>query len=41
MPADGTASSEPPGERVEIPYQGKTLAGILRKPEGIERRRLW
>jgi 2,6-dihydroxypseudooxynicotine hydrolase len=24
----------PPGERVEIPYQGKTLAGILRKPEG-------
>ena len=22
----------PPGERVEIPYQGKTLAGILRKP---------
>ena len=27
----------PPGERVEIPYQGKTLAGILRKPAGIER----
>jgi 2,6-dihydroxypseudooxynicotine hydrolase len=25
----------PPGERVEIPYQGKTLAGILRKPAGI------
>jgi 2,6-dihydroxypseudooxynicotine hydrolase len=24
----------PPGERVEIPYQGKTLAGILRKPAG-------
>src|SRR4026208_2069010 len=22
----------PPGERVEIPYQGKTLAGILRTP---------
>jgi len=22
----------PPGERVEIPYQGNTLAGILRKP---------
>jgi 2,6-dihydroxypseudooxynicotine hydrolase len=27
----------PPGERVEIPYQGKTLAGILRKPAGFER----
>jgi 2,6-dihydroxypseudooxynicotine hydrolase len=27
----------PAGERVEIPYQGKTLAGILRKPPGIER----
>ena len=27
----------PPGERVEIPYQGKTLAGILRKPHGVER----
>ena len=27
----------PPGERVEIPYQGKTLAGILRKPQGVER----
>jgi 2,6-dihydroxypseudooxynicotine hydrolase len=26
----------PPGERVEIPYQGKTLAGILRKPAGVE-----
>ncbi len=25
----------PPGERVEIPYQGKTLAGILRKPAGV------
>ncbi len=25
----------PPGERVEIPYEGKTLAGILRKPAGI------
>jgi 2,6-dihydroxypseudooxynicotine hydrolase len=23
----------PPGERVEIPYQGKHLAGILRRPE--------
>ena len=27
----------PPGERVEIPYQGKTLAGILRKPAGVEK----
>ena len=27
----------PSGERVEIPYQGKTLAGILRKPAGIDR----
>jgi 2,6-dihydroxypseudooxynicotine hydrolase len=27
----------PPGERVAIPYEGKTLAGILRKPAGIER----
>ena len=25
----------PPGERVDIPYMGKTLAGILRKPAGI------
>jgi 2,6-dihydroxypseudooxynicotine hydrolase len=27
----------PAGERVEIPYEGKFLAGILRKPEGVER----
>ena len=27
----------PSGERVEIPYQGKTLAGILRKPAGVEK----
>jgi dipeptidyl aminopeptidase/acylaminoacyl peptidase len=27
----------PPGERVEIPYQGKSLFGILRKPVGIAR----
>jgi len=27
----------PPGERVEIPYQGRTLAGILRRPEGSGR----
>ncbi|MBV8840029.1 MAG: alpha/beta fold hydrolase, partial [Alphaproteobacteria bacterium] len=28
---------DPPGERVTIPYQGKTLYGILRKPKGIAR----
>jgi dipeptidyl aminopeptidase/acylaminoacyl peptidase len=27
----------PPGERVEIPYEGKNLHGILRKPAGAER----
>jgi 2,6-dihydroxypseudooxynicotine hydrolase len=27
----------PPGERVAIPYQGKTLYGILRKPQGVAR----
>src|SRR6185312_8450377 len=27
----------PAGERVEIPYEGKFLAGILRKPHGVER----
>jgi len=27
----------PPGERVEIPYEGKKLAGILRKPAGVEK----
>ncbi len=27
----------PAGERVEIPYQGKTLAGILRKPAGLDK----
>ena len=28
---------QPPGERVEIPYEGKFLFGILRKPAGVER----
>ena len=28
---------DPPGERVAIPYEGKSLAGILRKPRGILR----
>ena len=27
----------PPGGRVLIPYEGKTLAGILRKPAGVRR----
>jgi 2,6-dihydroxypseudooxynicotine hydrolase len=27
----------PPGMRVEIPYEGKTLAGILRKPIGYDK----
>jgi 2,6-dihydroxypseudooxynicotine hydrolase len=27
----------PPGERVEIRYQGRSLAGILRKPDEVER----
>jgi 2,6-dihydroxypseudooxynicotine hydrolase len=28
---------DPPGERVEIPYEGKHLAGIFRKPPGASR----
>ena len=28
---------DPPGERVEIPYEGKKLYGILRKPSGAAR----
>jgi len=28
---------DPPGERVTIPYQGKSLYGILRKPKGAAR----
>jgi dipeptidyl aminopeptidase/acylaminoacyl peptidase len=28
---------QPAGERVEIPYEGKNLYGILRKPAGVER----
>jgi dipeptidyl aminopeptidase/acylaminoacyl peptidase len=27
----------PPGERVQIPYEGKHLAGILRKPLGVDK----
>jgi 2,6-dihydroxypseudooxynicotine hydrolase len=32
----GMASLEPPAESVEIPYQGHRLAGILRKPSGVQ-----
>jgi dipeptidyl aminopeptidase/acylaminoacyl peptidase len=28
---------QPPGERIEIPYEGKFLFGVLRKPAGVER----
>jgi 2,6-dihydroxypseudooxynicotine hydrolase len=28
---------DPPGERVDIPYEGALLHGILRKPGGIAR----
>ena len=28
---------DPPGERVEIPYEGKSLAGIFRKPRGADK----
>lgn len=28
---------KPPGERVRIPYEGKTLYGILRKPVGYDK----
>jgi fermentation-respiration switch protein FrsA (DUF1100 family) len=28
---------KPPGERIEMPYEGKWLAGILRKPAGVVR----
>src|SRR4029079_10733985 len=31
---------KPKGERVEMPYEGKWLAGILRKPEGVDGRRV-
>jgi alpha-beta hydrolase superfamily lysophospholipase len=33
----GMASLDPPGERIEIPYGQHLLAGILRKPSGIEK----
>jgi 2,6-dihydroxypseudooxynicotine hydrolase len=31
------AHLRPPGERMEIPYEGKSMRGILRKPAGAER----
>jgi 2,6-dihydroxypseudooxynicotine hydrolase len=31
----GMASLEPPAERVEIPYSGRRLAALLRKPPGV------
>jgi dipeptidyl aminopeptidase/acylaminoacyl peptidase len=31
------AHLDPPGERVEIPFQGTRLYGILRKPKGVAR----
>jgi 2,6-dihydroxypseudooxynicotine hydrolase len=33
----GMASLDPPAERVEIPYAGHTLAGVLRTPLGVEK----
>jgi 2,6-dihydroxypseudooxynicotine hydrolase len=27
----------PPGERAEIPFEGKSLFGVLRRPDGVER----
>ena len=37
MPQLALPHLRPPGERVTIPYEGKSLAGILRKPHGSER----
>ena len=30
---EGVAHARPPGERVEIPFEGKTVFGVLRKPD--------
>ncbi len=35
LPQRGAAYLSPPGERVEIPFEGTKLAGILRKPAGV------
>jgi 2,6-dihydroxypseudooxynicotine hydrolase len=34
---DALPHIRPAGERVEIPYEGRNLVGILRKPEGVAR----
>ena len=34
---DALPHLDPPGERVEIPYEGTVLYGILRKPRGVSR----
>ncbi len=34
---DALALIDPPGERIEIPFDGSTLAGNLRRPTGAER----
>jgi pimeloyl-ACP methyl ester carboxylesterase len=33
--ADALPYLDPPGERIEIPFDGTTLAGILRRPPGL------
>jgi dipeptidyl aminopeptidase/acylaminoacyl peptidase len=32
---DGVAHARPPGERVEIPFEGKKMYAVLRKPAGV------
>jgi 2,6-dihydroxypseudooxynicotine hydrolase len=34
---DGVAHARPPGERVEIPFEGKKMYAVLRKPAGSAR----
>jgi len=38
VPQQSLPCLDPPGERVAIPYEGKTLYGNLRKPKGIAKR---
>ena len=33
---DGVTHARPPGERVVIPFDGKTMYGVLRKPAGLK-----
>jgi 2,6-dihydroxypseudooxynicotine hydrolase len=33
---DGVALQRPPGERVAIPFEGRTIYGVLRKPSGAK-----